>query len=180
MTHRALTLSVLAGAFLARAWAQAPATPPSDTPAARQFSGWLSMFNSGDRPIIQQFLDKNIPGRNAEATLTIRGQIGTLEFIKTESSTETQFRGLARSKDSGDYLHVTINVDAAEPHRIVGVGLQPAQAPEGAAAPARLSEKEAAAAREQPQFRQFTAWLQAFNSGDRETYRKYVEANFPS
>jgi len=42
-----------------------------------------------------------------------------------------------------------------------------------------LTETEAAAARTQPSFHQFSAWLAAFNSGDQAQYRQFPENNFP-
>ena len=36
------------------------------------------------------------------------------------------------------------------------------------------------AARATPPFRQFSAWLEAFNSGDRERIRQFLAANYPT
>jgi CubicO group peptidase (beta-lactamase class C family) len=47
------------------------------------------------------------------------------------------------------------------------------------AGPVAATDAEAEA-REQPSFRQFSAWLDAFNSGDRERYRTFLEHHYPT
>ena len=49
-TTHTLTFAVL---FAGALCAQIP-----DTPAGRQFTAWLTAFNSGDRATMQQFFDK--------------------------------------------------------------------------------------------------------------------------
>src|SRR6185436_19564361 len=57
------------------------------------------------------------------------------------------------------------------------VGAGQAQIPQ---TPAKLQANEIEAARTGAPFRQYAAWLEAFNSGDRERIRKFVEANYPT
>src|SRR5262245_55199939 len=54
--------------------------------------------------------------------------------------------------------------------------------PAGSPAPAakRLSPKEVDAARKEYPFRQFTAWLDAVNSGDRNRLKAFLDANYPT
>ena len=54
----------------------------------------------------------------------------------------------------------------------------PAPAPD--AAPRRFTASEMEAARTGAPFRAFAAWLEAFNSGDRERLRQFLEASWPS
>ncbi len=49
-----------------------------------------------------------------------------------------------------------------------------------AAAQAKLTPAEVAAARSAPPFRQFSAWLEAFNSGDQARIRQYYATNYPA
>src|SRR5208337_1808001 len=67
------------------------------------------------------------------------------------------------------------------PHRIASILLEPTRSmgPPPRELP-ELTEAEAAAARAQPSFHQFSAWLAAFNSGDRTRYRQFLENNFPT
>jgi len=46
--------------------------------------------------------------------------------------------------------------------------------------PAKLTPAEVEAARAGAPFKQFSAWLDAFNSGDREHIRRYIETNYPT
>jgi CubicO group peptidase (beta-lactamase class C family) len=55
-------------------------------------------------------------------------------------------------------------------------GEAPAQAP----APPTATTDADAEARQQPSFRQFSAWLEAFNSGDRARYRTFLEDHYPT
>jgi D-alanyl-D-alanine carboxypeptidase len=46
--------------------------------------------------------------------------------------------------------------------------------------PPKLTESESAAARTGVPFRQFSSWLDAFNTGDRNRIRQFQESNYPS
>src|SRR5262245_4753298 len=46
--------------------------------------------------------------------------------------------------------------------------------------PAKLTPAETEAARAGAPFKQFSAWLDAFNSGDRERIRRYLETSYPT
>lgn len=43
-----------------------------------------------------------------------------------------------------------------------------------------MTEAEIETARTQPPFRQFSAWLAAFNSGDKDEYRQFLGSSFPT
>ncbi len=75
---------------------------------------------------------------------------------------------------------MTVEVDSAEPHRITSVFLQPGSPPQNTPPPPEMSQSEIAQAQTQPSFHQFSAWLAAFNSGDRVQYRQFLENNFPT
>ncbi len=152
-----------------------------NTPAGRQLQAWLVAFDSGDRATLQAFAAKNMapntPPDFADQTLQVHNEVGGFEFQKIEESTDARLVALARTRASGEGVRVIIEVEASEPHRISSIQLQPAEVgpPEK-----DLTEAEAAAAREQPSFHQFSAWLAAFNSGDREKYRQFLASDFPS
>ena len=155
-----------------------------DTPAAKQLQAWLAAFNSGDRATIQAFVDKAMPpgtpANFVDQTIQMRSEFGGFDFQKVEESTELRFVALARPRSGGESLRITVEVDDAEPHRIASIFLEPASPPGNTPPPPELTEAEVAAARTQPPFHQFSAWLEAFNSGDRAQYRKFLESNFPT
>ena len=172
MSKLTRTFAVL---FAAAVCAQIP-----DTPAGRQFSAWLETFNSGDRATMQQFFDKNMPWGRIEQDLATRNRTGGFDVKKVEESTETRIVALAQERGSGkQFVRITMNVAAAEPYQIGGIGLRPAQPPPELAPP-KMTAEEAAAARQGAPFRQFAAWLEAFNTGDRNRISQFLETNYPS
>jgi len=167
-----LTLAVL---FVGTLCAQIP-----DTPAGRQFSAWLAAFNSGDRDTMQQFFDKSMPFGRIEQDMTIRNQTGGFDVKKVEESGDGRVVVLVQERGPGkQFTRITMNVGAAAPYQVAGLRFQPAQPPPDMAPP-KMTEVEAEAARKGVPFRQFSAWLDAFNSGDRTRIGQFLEANYPS
>ncbi len=151
-----------------------------DTPAGRQFTAWLDAMNSSDPAAMQQFMDKSMPGNPVEQGLAIRNNSGGYDLKKVETTSATNIVVLVQERGPGkQFGRLTINVTAEAPDRIAGIFLQPAQPPPELA-PAKLTAAEAEAARTGAPFRQLTAWLEAFNSGDRERIQAYLSANYPS
>jgi hypothetical protein len=169
---RILTFLVL---FAAPVCAQFP-----DTPAGRQFSAWLKAFNSGDRATMQQFFDNSMTFGRLDQDMAMRNQTGGYDVKKVEESSETRVVVLAQERGSGkQFVRIAMNVAAAEPYHVAGLRFQPAQPPPELAPP-KMSAEEAAAARLGPPFRQFAAWLEAFNTGDRTRISQFLESNYPS
>src|SRR5262245_55283878 len=151
-----------------------------DTPAGRQFSAWLSAINSGDRDTLQAFMDKSMPGRPVEQGLAIRSRSGGYDAKKVDESSDTRIAVLVQERGpTKQFARVTVNVAKETPDRIAGILIQPAQPPPELA-PAKLTASEVEAARAGAAFRQFSAWLEAFNSGDRDRISQFLTANFPS
>src|SRR5262245_22570534 len=143
--------------------AQIPQTPPG-----QQLSGWINAINSADRATIQQFFDKSMPGRPVDGALAISNQTGGYELKKVEESSDTRVVALLQERGGArQFVRITLNVNAEAPDRIAGIRLQPAEAPPDMAPP-KLTAAEAQSARDGAPFRQFSAWLDAFNSGKRE------------
>jgi CubicO group peptidase (beta-lactamase class C family) len=163
--------------------AQAHFTFP-DTPAAKQLQAWLAALNSGDRATIQAFVEKvmsqGTPPDFVQQTIQLRNQYGGFDFQKVEESTDVRFVALAQARVGGQPLRISVEVDAAQPHRISSIMIELTSPPSKGPPPRGLTEAEAAAARTQPSFRQFSAWLAAFNSGDRAQYRQFLEKNYPT
>jgi D-alanyl-D-alanine carboxypeptidase len=125
--------------------AQQPQT--QDTVAARQFTAWLTAFNSGDRATLLQYLEKNRPSEaaNVDDQMGFRRQTGGFELKKTEESAATRFVGLVKERDSDQFARIVIEVAADEPHLVTKLDLRAIDRPPDFAI-ARMSEPEGIAA----------------------------------
>ena len=151
-----------------------------DTPAGRQFSAWLTAINSGDRATLQQFMDKSMPGRQADAGMGIYNQTGGYEVKKVEESSATSVSVLVQERGPAkQFARITLSVAPDAPDRVGSIRIQPAAAPPELA-PAKLSASEVAAAQKAAPMRQFSAWLEAFNSADRERISRFLANNYPT
>jgi D-alanyl-D-alanine carboxypeptidase len=173
---RLRALVVLFAAFLASSvLAQVP-----DTPAGRQFTAWLDAMNSSDPATMQQFMGKSMPGSPVEQGHAIRNASGGYDVRRVEQSSATNIVVLLQERGpTKQFARLTVNVTAEAPDLIAGIGIQPAQPPPELAPP-KLTAAEVEAARTGAPFRQLSAWLEAFNSGDRERIQSYLTANYPS
>ncbi|MGA2018919.1 MAG: serine hydrolase domain-containing protein, partial [Opitutaceae bacterium] len=163
--------------------ARAPFAFPN-TPAARQLQAWLAAFTSGDRATIQAFVQKvmtpGTPTNFVEQTIAMRSQTGGLDFQRVEESTEDRIVAMAQTRVGRERLRITVEVDAAEPHRIAQISLDPASPPASECPPPEMTPAQVAFARTQPSTHQFFAWLAAFNSNDRAQYLRFLQNNFPN
>jgi CubicO group peptidase (beta-lactamase class C family) len=118
-----------------------------DTPAARQFSAWLTAFNSGDRATLLKFLQENNPARagDIDREMQFRSDTGGFDFKKAEESTPSHFSGLLQEHASDQFAHFSLDVDPAEPHHISSLELMAVPRPAEFALP-RSSEAELLAA----------------------------------
>ncbi len=118
-----------------------------DTPAARQFAGWLNAFNSGDRETMRAFFEKQTPEQagRLENTIRFRQRTGGFDFKKSLESTATTFTALVKERGSDQYARAVIEVEPALPNRIVDINLEAVPTP-AEFAPARMSEAELEAA----------------------------------
>ena len=182
------TLAAFALLGVQRLVAQTPAAQTHftfpETPPAKQLQAWLAAFNSGDRATIQAFIAKSMSEGTGpdfvDQTIQMRDQFGGLDFQKVEESTDVRFVGIAVKRLGGERIRMTVEVDSAEPHRITSIFLQPASPPENTPPPPEMTEAEIETARTQPSFHQFSAWLAAFNSGDKDEYRQFLGSSFPT
>src|SRR5579859_7752990 len=118
-----MRMKKLALVFLACSlWSQVPLP---ETTAARRFSQWLEVFNRGQGAELGEFLEKSFPSQKPERAIAARQQSGGFDLQKVEESSETKFVGIAKGRNSGRTVKITLNVEAAEPHRILGMILQP-------------------------------------------------------
>ena len=120
---------------------------PANSPAEQQFRSWLLEFNAADRAKLQAFLEKNYPQRAKEidGMMGFRSMTGGFEFKKAEKADLTTFVGIVKERDSDTFARFEIEVEPAEPHRIVKLDLNMIPVPAEFAIP-RMTEDQAVAA----------------------------------
>jgi CubicO group peptidase (beta-lactamase class C family) len=104
-----------------------------DSPAAHQFSAWLSAFNSGERDTFLAFLEKNFPQRvgSINREMDFRRSTGGFDLKKVEdASTPTKLVALVQERDSDQFGRLTLEVAEAEPHVITNFGIRAIPRPE--------------------------------------------------
>jgi D-alanyl-D-alanine carboxypeptidase len=124
--------------------AQPPQAP--DTPAGRQFSHWLDVFNRGQRDEIEKFLKENDPEARIDQQMDFRRMTGGFDLKKIEESTPNKLTGIVKERDSDNLARFSLEVDPAPPHQFKGLGLRLIPPSPDAPAPARMSEPDAIAA----------------------------------
>ena len=134
---KTVALLLLCGVFCG-AQAQLP-----DTPAAHQFSAWLATFNRGDREALRDFLQKNYPSglERLDRDMDFREMTGGFEFKKVEESAPNKLTVLVQERASDQMARVTLEVEAADPHRITTIELRAIPRPAEFALP-HLSQSE--------------------------------------
>lgn len=114
-----------------------------DTPAGRQAAAWLEAFNSGNREIYRDFLQKNFPSRAEEIDqgMEFREMTGGFDFRKVEESTPTKLTALVQERISDQFARLTLEVEGAERHQIIRLDLFTTSRPAEFALP-RMSDSE--------------------------------------
>jgi D-alanyl-D-alanine carboxypeptidase len=118
-----------------------------DSPATQQMQAWLAAFNSGDRTILQNYLQQNRPNSlsHLDDELQFRQQTGGFDLKKIESSTPTSAEAIVKERDSDQFARLEIEVEPEAPHRIAKLGLQTIPHPAEFAIP-RLTQPASIAA----------------------------------
>ena len=100
--------------------------PVPDTPAGRQFTAWLTLFNRGDRDAYKEFIDKNYPSDHLplDRAMAFREMTGGFDLRKVEPSTPDTQIALLQERNSDQFARLTLAVDTAEPHKILGIDLR--------------------------------------------------------
>src|SRR5262245_59095872 len=165
MSYESLRVLLSGGILLVFALHFSGAEPVQvpQTPAGRQVTAWLEAVNSGDRAKMQEFVDKSMPGRGVEPTMAIYSRSGGYDVQKVVESSDTRIVLLLQERGATkQFARVIVSVSAEAPEKIAGILIQPAQPPPELAPP-KLTKSEVEAARAAAPFRQFSAWLEAFN-----------------
>jgi hypothetical protein len=94
-----MAMKRLFAVFFAAALLCSAQTKFPDTPAAYQFSAWLDAFNSGDRAVLLEYLQRNNPSHAADINqeFGFRNQTGGFDFKKVEESAPRGSRALSKS-----------------------------------------------------------------------------------
>src|SRR5437773_12427082 len=100
MRIRSFLLTLLPAALI---WAAEPSAP--DTPSARQFTGYLKAFNSGDRSELKEFFEKNYQERDQSVDDQIGFRACTRGFAarKSQVPAATKVVGLVQGRDSDQF-----------------------------------------------------------------------------
>ena len=135
--------AILFFAFLSMAPACEAQTQFPDNPAGNQAKGWLDAFNAGDAEKYKEYVRNNFPAREqrADQDARFREMTGGFDLKKVEESTPTKMVALVQERRSDQFARLTIEVEAAEPHKITRLGLNAIPRPPDFAVP-HLSESE--------------------------------------
>lgn len=163
-------------AFLAVSLARAQQVSIPDTPAGRALNAWLEAFNSGDRDRIADYQKKyGVEGPSPEAELSFRTQTGGFDVMSITKSDPLHIEFLVKERGSSMRGTGTLDVTSTDPLKVrAGLRAIPPDATKV------LSPSETEAARAGTPYRQFSAWLDAFNTGDRSRIGDFMQRNWPS
>jgi CubicO group peptidase (beta-lactamase class C family) len=90
------------------------------TPAGEQFSAWLAALNSGDRSKMEEILGhfKDRGDREVNGMMGFRQRTGGFDLKKIEETSPLRISGLLQERDSDQFAHFTMDVEAEAPHKI--------------------------------------------------------------
>jgi D-alanyl-D-alanine carboxypeptidase len=120
-----------------------------DSPAGRQFAGWLQAFNSDSPEAFEAYIRQEYPAGSAPpgADRNFRNLTGGFESLGVEAASESQIVVLLRERNWDDsYARLTINVEPKPGGKITGVRIQGVPPPPDIGPTQRMSETEALAA----------------------------------
>jgi D-alanyl-D-alanine carboxypeptidase len=122
-------------------------TPHPETPAGRQLAGWLAAFDGTNWDAYREFLSKNFASQPKRALLdpAFRDHTGGFDLKKIEEETPTKVTALLQERASDGFARIELEIEAAEPHRIVNTDMHPIDRPAEFALP-HMSDTELIAA----------------------------------
>ena len=105
------------------------AQPAPQTQATAQLTRWLAVFNAADRAGWERFLNQFAPPRPApfvDQNLDFHERTGGFDLVRIESASPTRAVAIVKERNSeAAGARLTIDIEAADPHRIVAVGIEP-------------------------------------------------------
>jgi hypothetical protein len=111
---------------------------PAASPAARQLDQWLAAFNSADRAALVEYHQKLFPYAAASADvagvdreLRLRMGTGGFDLAQGEDRLPATFVAtLKERRNAGRFAQAVIEVEGAEPHRVVRFEIHPIPPPD--------------------------------------------------
>lgn len=128
-------------------------SPSTASPARHQFEDWLAAFDGGKWDAYEEFLQKNFASQPARALQdpSFRYITGGFDLRKIEEETPTAVTALLQERASDRFARMTVEVEAAEPHRILKTEMHPVDRPPEFALPALNQDQMLAAVRQRLQ-----------------------------
>jgi len=150
------------------------------THAGRLLAVWLDAMNSGDRAKTKAFLDTSLPAYPLDQMMAISKRTGGYDLRRVTSSTERQLSALLQERGPArQFVALTLELVADTSDRLALIQLRPTEPPPELATPA-MTPTELDAARHGAPFNAFSAYIDAFNSGDRARLQQFSDARYPS
>jgi D-alanyl-D-alanine carboxypeptidase len=164
-------------AFLAVAAAHSQQAALPNTPAGRALIEWLEAFNSGDRDRMAAFQQQyGVQAPPTDALVAFRKQTGGFDLLSVTKSEPLHVEFVVKERNSATRANGKLDVTASVPARVTGPMLT-ALPPD---ASHLLSGDELKAARGSVPYQRFSAWLDAFNTGDRSRIAAFLASTWPS
>ncbi len=117
------------GVLAALATAALAAQPASPTQATGRLTRWLAVFNAADRAGWERFRNDFVsppPGPYVEQNLDFHERTGGFDLVRIEGATPTRAIAIVKERNSESAgARLTVDIEAANPYRIVMVGIEP-------------------------------------------------------
>ena len=118
-----------AALIAALATAALAAQPAAPTQATGQLTRWLAVFNAADRAGWERFLNQFAPpppGPFVDQNLDFHARTGGFDLVRIESASPTRAVAIVKERNSESAgARLTVDIEAADPYRIVTVGIEP-------------------------------------------------------
>ena len=174
---RVCRLAYVLLALLAVSAAHAQETKSPDTPAGRALTEWLEAFNSGDRDRIAAYQERyRVQGPPTDAMLQFHAKTGGFDLLSVTKSEPLHIEFIVKERNSATRASGMLDVTASDPPKVTGPMLN-ALPPDASHV---LKGNEQQAARSGMPYQRFSAWLDAFNTGDRSRISPFLASTFPS
>ena len=117
----------LAVALALQAIPQAPAQEQPaipDTPAGRTLKAWFEAFNSGDRSLMDGYLQKYDPGKPLDREMQFRSMTGGFDLLQIVKSEPLRLECLVKGRSDGITAFGKLEVIDGDPAQVVGFALR--------------------------------------------------------
>jgi CubicO group peptidase (beta-lactamase class C family) len=134
------------------ACAQQPSAGTAESPAVRRGRELIEFINSGDRTAAAAYIKANYGGEFARIPLSqhldfvsqMHDMSRGVEFHGVQSSGTNEATLWVKSNLTGAWRGLLVRVEPSEPHRIIGIGVRPANPPGNIAPKPKMTEAQMA------------------------------------